>query len=232
MRATEYRVGIGVFVIATWCTCLYATGEEWQPAPPLNQAREQFATGVDEHGNVWIFGGWNRTSGCSTATGPMLDSVEKLSFDGVSYGSEWELVSTVMPSPRRGHSVAITGNDIHVLGGGDELFAQVFVSRVDTYNILSNTWSSTAVPPLNRPRYEGAAITDPLRRIWFIGGVPRGGNTGSTTVEIFDPAAPELGWQKGPALNQARSRFGCVRDYEGRLWVIGGFTDNLHVQTV
>jgi hypothetical protein len=189
-----------------------------------------FGAAADESGNIWMLGGWNRTGGCGSATGPVLDSVERLSFDGVAYADQWELTPIVMPTTRYAHSAVITGGFIYVIGGMEQLGAQFPLAHVDTYDILSATWDSDAVPAMSDPRSHAAAITDLLGRIWVIGGYSQ--SSILATVRMFDPAQPELGWQPGPSLNQARAQFGCAVDRMGRIYAVGGYAPGVHVQTV
>lgn len=229
MSAKRCGVRIGLFVVIGWMSA-HANAADWAFAPGLNEPRQTFAAAVDECGNIWVLGGWNRTGGCSSGTGPMADSVEKLAFDGSSYAAQWELTPIVMPTTRRNHSAVVSRGFIYVLGGGD-FGAEFPLAQVDRFDTLSGTWSSIAVPAMTEPRFDGAAITDSLGRIWSIGGQPNNASF-SDVVTIFDPARPELGWQTGPSLNQVRARCGCVLDRKGRIYVIGGYATGIHVQTV
>ncbi len=230
-RIVERACGIVVACSVLLTLATESPASEWEPAPTLNGPRLSSGAAADEYGNIWVLGGRNRTGGCSSGTGSMVDSVEKLSFDGSSYAAQWELLPNVMPTTRMYHSVVISRGFIYVLGGG-EREALFPLAQVDRYDTISETWDSGTVPAMSQPRFEGAAIADSLGRIWSIGGRPDQANF-SDMVTVFNPAQPELGWQQGPSLNHARARFGCVLDRKGRIYAIGGYAaSGAHVQTV
>ncbi len=212
----------------------FSEAAQWTTGPGLNDPRQYFGAAVDETGNIWALGGFNRTGGCCCGTGPVLDSIERLVFDGTTYHAQWELMPIVMPTPRLAHSVVILGGSFYVLGGYPGLGETLPLAQVDRYDILSGNWNSSSVPPLPEPTSFGAAITDPLGRIWTIGGYSQAGwENVAASVWIFDPAQPEAGWVMGPPLNQPRVHFACALDLEGRINVIDGATvGGVHVTTV
>lgn len=212
-----------------------ASASPWESAPSLNLPRQHFAAAVDASGNIYVVGGWDRTSGCGSSAGPLLGSVEVLRFNGQNYAPAWELAPIVMPTARIFHTVAVSHNYLYVLGGLSELHASScpYVATVDRYDLNTGTWSSTAVPALPMPTGDAQALVDSFGRIWYLGGqsscLP---NTFSSRVDIFDPAHPELGWQSGPALNVARARFGCVIDDGCYIYALGGYGDSDHIQSI
>lgn len=240
MRHPFMRFGLWMAVVPAIWLCQSARGDGWQAAPSLNVPNEWFGCAVDEFGTIWVVIGWNRTGGCS-GSGPMVESIERLAYDGQSYPDQWELTSIVPPTPRRLHSMVISRGFIYIFGGYDNALGipdEIPLATVDRYDILKETWSSWAVPPMCgpiKPTQDGGAIADRLGRIWVIGGQTAAGNGQYTTtaVEVFDPSRPELGWQQGPPLNHARARFGCVSDRDGRIFVIGGYgPGSTHIASV
>jgi len=231
MRTMKTAAAFALAILLT----LRASAEPWEPAPSLNLPRQFFGTAVDAAGNIWVVGGWNRTSGCGLSAGPIFDSIEVLWFDGDNYAPTWDLTSIVMPTPRCLHTVVISQHYLYVLGGLSEFAIESCppLATVDRYDLNSGTWSSTAVPALPVPTLDGAAIVDGSGRIWYLGGqVSCLPNTFSDRVDIFDPAHPELGWQSGPALNVARARFGCVLDDGCHINALGGYGDADHIQSI
>ncbi len=198
-----------------------AQATDWEAAPSLDEAREMFGAAVDECGNIWVAGGFMRTSGCSYADGPVLDSIEVLEYDGESYATSWALAPTTMPTPRLYPAIAVANGFLYVIGGYETLGEPVPIGQVDRYDLTTGTWD-TVGDPLTTPRYDHGCTVDRRGRIWVVGGVTASG-AWTGTVEIYDPVRPELGWQAGPELNQARARFGCVMDRKGRLYAIGGY---------
>ncbi|HVE45474.1 MAG TPA: hypothetical protein VNA57_01835 [Acidimicrobiales bacterium] len=68
---------------------------------------------------------------------------------------------------------------------------------VEAYEPSTGTWARVA--ELNEPRTNPSAVTDHDGRIYVIGG-----NSGSPavgiTAEVYDPQAPDEGWQKVPSM--------------------------------
>ena len=210
---------------------------DWQPQASLGTPREWFGTAVDECGNIWVTGGWNRTSGCSTSGGPVFDTVERLAFDGNSYSVAWEVMPVTLPTPRAIHAMIISRGFMYLIGGLSALpqpDGSLPLSSIDRYDLMSGTWNSTIVPPLTTARFECSAVIDPIGRIYVMGGYTQVDPTAITnSVEIYDPARPELGWVAGPSLNFARARFGAVVDKRGRVIVTGGNGPGaVHIQSV
>ena len=203
-----------------------ATADEWSAGPSLNQARQNFASVVDSCGTLWVLGGRYR-SGDTWVT---LDSIEILPIDGESYADAWEVAPTVMPEARQLASAVEIGGFIYIIGGQNA--AHEIVASVLRYDTLTNSWSTSAVPPLNTARYGAACIVDRLGRIWVVGGTNEAYPIGLTSTEIYDPMRPALGWQDGPALNEGRWYCGGVVDHNGLIYAIGGGSMSDHLRTV
>ncbi len=222
-----YRRCTGLVIILVAVAPQPTWGANWTPAPSLNVPRELFGAAVDECGNIWVVGGWNRNGGCNGG-GPLVNNIETLVWGGHSYSNQWEVTAITLPSPRYFHSVVVSRGFLYLLGGLDNTdgkVGEVPMAGVDRYDLVSGTWSDTAVPPTPTPRFDGAAIVDSRGRIWHIGGqdVAEYNLHALASVDIFDPARPELGWQTGPSMHNPRARFGCVIDRKGRIVVTGGF---------
>lgn len=227
--STCSRTALALLLVTGGLAPLVTAG--WEPAPPLNLPRHFFAAAVTPAGDFVVCGGWNRTSGCATAEGPVWQCVELLRWDGQAYAPEWEILPTGMPSPRWLHCAAVSGRFLYVFGGFSELHPPLDsapLARVDRYDLLDGTWSTDAVPAPSIARFDCGVAVDSYGRIWLIGGQSRASSDPASfvaEVEIFDPLRPELGWQPGPSLTQARARCGVTVDRAGQIWVIGGFND-------
>lgn len=222
MNTKEKRMGIVVLVTAFIATTTLAAS--WEPAPSLNEARQDFAAAVDEAGNIWAVGGWDRTSGCGTADGPVRNSVEVLYFDGQGYASAWAMTEITPPVARLYHCAVVSNGFLYLVGGWGPALTSPPILAVDRYDTLTGSWSSTAVPSLPAPRIGSVAVADPVGRIWVIGGAQSTTGNPVATVIIFDPARPELGWVSKPTMHEARKLCGTAVDRSGLICVTGGYT--------
>lgn len=225
MKKRYMRQALSAFaVLAMGASVAGAAG--WTPGPPLNVARNAHGAVVDPCGHIWVLGGIAHYSG------PVLDSIEKLDFDGQAYATQWRLTSIVMPTARYGHAVATVNGFIYVIGGNEQP-GKSTVASVWRYDILGDAWTQLA--DLNTARVFCRATVDRFGRIWVVGGidhdVPPGEDPYIDTVEIFDPARSDR-WVFGPPLNEARRSAGVVADRWGRLYAIGGTGDQGHIATV
>lgn len=192
---------------------------QWTPEASLNLARVAHGACVTPCGDIYVVGG---DTGASKTR-----SVERLQYDGSTYATSWQTLAD-MPTPARStHALACTNGFIYVMGGDNGTSP---IANVDRYDILANTWSSLAVPPLSVARSAAAATTDRWGRIWVVGGDT--GGTDITGVEIFDPGRPGLGWVAGPALNAPRAFHGLVLDEEGTIWALGGSHEGSHLSSI
>jgi len=135
-----WGIAVGVLLLSARPPVVYAEcSRQWTPEPTLNVARHAHGACVSPCGDVYVVGGY--TVGTSTR------SVERLSFDGAQYATSWQELSD-MPAPaRNGHALACTSGFIYVIGGVDATGSTV-LANVDRYDILSDSWSTVAVPPL------------------------------------------------------------------------------------
>lgn len=226
MNRLSNKVFGAMSILIGMCTSSAAMAGAWSSAPALNVPREDFGAAVDHNGDIWVLGGRNRIGGCASGEGPILDSVERLAFDGTSYATNWELTSIVMPTPRYLHAVAISRGHIYLFGGipEREISQPPPLAEVDRFTIQTGVWDSITVPPLPNPTMLGDALVDPRGRIWYVGGYTLPGPAHVVPdVVIFDPNSPGLGWQPGPSLNEARGQFGLVLGHDCQIYAIGGF---------
>ncbi len=227
MKTRVNAVGwAAVVVLSASCAANLASPPAWQPAPPLNEAREAFGVVVDDFGNIYVLGGDNRTGGCSGG-GSMVVTIEKLAFDPGTrtYADQWTVLPTMLPTARANFVAVIKDGFIYLIGGN--LYGvpdPPVIAQVDRYDLVTGSWDSVTVPPPNTLRTDYGAVVDRQGRIWIMGGrtLPSGTPPLAST-EVFDPVRPEPGWQYGPELNTGRTSCSCVMDAAGRLYAIGGY---------
>jgi hypothetical protein len=134
-----------------------------------------------------------------------------------------------MPAPARvNHALACTSGFIYVIGGTDDTTT---IANVDRYDILNDSWSTVAIPAMSLARTGAAAAIDRWGRIWVAGGTDSS-SADTSSVEIFDPGRPALGWVAGPAMNVPRKLHGLVVDPKGTLWALGGSSGSSHVNSI
>ena len=86
-----------------------------------------------------------------------------------------------MPTERYYPGVASVDNKIYVTGGGDGDVQSL--SRVDCYNLDTNTWSQMASMNIARM---GHSLVNLCGRLHAIGGVDENGNVVDSS-EVYDP---------------------------------------------
>lgn len=197
------------------------------PGAAAQRVRHAHGAVVGPCGHIWVLGGVEQYS---PGSGTVLDSVEKLEWNGQAYADEWTLTSIVMPTARFHHTVATANGFIYVIGGIEQGGSTPLAS-VWRYDILGDAWAQ--LPDLNTARSHCNATVDRFGRIWVVAGLcVLNPDEYLDTVEIFDPARPDRGWVFGPPLNEARHGAGVVADRWGRLYAIGGVSDHVHIATV
>ena len=222
MRSRELFCIALFFVVAS----AGASPPDWSPGPPLNEPRSRLAACVAPCGDMYVVGGQGAFGD------DIFKSVERLEFDSVSgYAEEWLEVEP-MTTARLGHAVACVNGFIYAIGGIGDSGVLACVERYDT-TAEAPTWDADSVPDLDVARYYAGSTVDKWGRIWVVGG-DDGTSTSLSSVEIYDPARPELGWTPGPKLNVARELAGVVTDHIGRIYAIGGatFPGGSHITSV
>ena len=199
-----------------------ANAAEWTFGPPLNIARSHPGACVASSGDIYVLGGVG-------PSGEHLNSVEILEFDGTGYANAWLEVAP-MTTARDAPAVACVNGFIYAIGGANDTDGTL--ASVERYDTTADvpSWESMAVPDMNVPRAIAGATVDEWGRIWVIGGIDAA--TPLSSVEIYDPERPELGWTFGPELNTPRAFAGVVTDRIGRIYAIGGSTFPVHISSV
>ena len=174
----------------------------WEFVSPLNVGRQVHGAALGDDGFVYAVGG----------NGPLL-SVER--YDPAT--DIWTLVAP-LNRPRQFLSVVKTGGLIYAIGGRDGSEA---LGSMETYDVTEDTWTLSAYT-LNVPRCQFAATVDHDGKIYAIAGNDSE-NTHLSSVEVFDPANPTVGWQLlGHELNESRNLLGAGTDQIGRVYAIAG----------
>ncbi|MCZ6851483.1 MAG: hypothetical protein O7F17_07575, partial [Planctomycetota bacterium] len=190
----------------------------------LNAPHSRIGACVAPCGDIYAVGGLGRSSD------DFLNTVEILEFDSVTgYAVAWLEVAPMITA-RYAHAVACVNGFIYAIGGIGDSGVLASVERYDT-TAEAPTWDAASVPDLNVARYYAGSTLDKWGRIWVVGG-DDGTATSLSSVEIYDPARPDLGWSPGPELNVARELAGVVTDRIGRIYAIGGSTFPDHITSV
>jgi DNA-binding CsgD family transcriptional regulator len=149
-------------------------------------------------------------------------------FEGLA-GSEpqpanlprWEAKKN-MPMGRQGLAAVALENNIYVIGGES---ADGLVSRVDKYDLFSDSWTGVTDKPTPVSEVNGAVIGG---KVYVPGGRTAGGGV-VDVLEIFDPR--EDRWEVGASLPMALSAYALV-SFEGRLYLFGGWDGKGYRQDV
>jgi hypothetical protein len=159
----------------------------WSIMEPMKTRRYLFDA-VAIEGQIYAIGGMMEPRDC-----PKNDSdqysryLETMEVYDTSTDT-WKISSQKMSNRRSGCSVFARGSKITVLGGCDE---KLFVQAIETFDVLSQRWSGSAIPPFCQERKEFAAF---LREddLIIIGGSATqkiSGRASLSSVEIFGDAS-------------------------------------------
>ncbi|MEM6319857.1 MAG: kelch repeat-containing protein [Bacteroidota bacterium] len=131
-----------------------------------------------------------------------IDIVDVYDFDNQT----WSSLPNPIPTPRGGHSVALLGNELLVIGGENDFNNSI--NKTEALNLNDNTWR--ALPNLNQGRHGTQAVVN-NGVIYIAAGspVPGGGNSKSQeafyftqkNVPVFTPIAPSILTVEGENLN-------------------------------
>lgn len=190
----------------------YAAKGTWTRKADMPTARICSYTGVVDSKIYAIGGGRNITGG-------YLSTVEM--YDPTT--DTWTR-KTNMPTARNGHAVSAVNGKIYAIGG--EPSAQASISTVEEYDPTTDTWTQKADMPTRRTFLCAAAVNG---KIYAIGGViagePADPDWDTRHVEEYDPTTDT--WTRKADMLTARSNAAaCAVD--GKIYVIGGVTGNLH----
>lgn len=117
-----------------------------------------------------------------------------------------------MNKARYGHTAALMGNNVCVMGGINE--DMEIIPDGECFNISNNQW--TTIPPLNYPRFNAGSAVDQDGR-WYVFGGTNASLASIAQVELFNGTS----WQ----VLDARYNLGTVNglDRPARSWVRGDF---------
>lgn len=198
----------------------FKTGGRYDPGTdtwlPTNSV--DAPTGRRSHTAIWtgdemiVWGGYFYSGGSTSYN------------DGGRYNplnNSWQEINTInAPDARFGHSVAWTGNEMIVWGGGPSGAGNFYLTG-GRYNPSNNTWTATST--LNAPsrrKYHSAIWTGSEMIVWggyFSDGYQDYFKTGS----IYDPVNNL--WQATTLVNSPRERVGHSAIWTGtRMLVWGG----------
>jgi N-acetylneuraminic acid mutarotase len=121
-----------------------------------------------------------------------------------------------MPTERWGLSTCVVDGKIYAIGGGQDTSGK-FLSTLEVYDPVTDTWTKKADMPAERAVYGAASAVN--GKIYVIGGSPRA-YTDTPTVEEYDPATDT--WTKKADMPTSRCFLStCVVD--GKIYAIGGW---------
>lgn len=192
---------------------------QWHSAPSLPQSTSGLGACADDAGSVFALGGIVNQNQTTNAA---------YMFDGTA----WSTIPSLL-TPKARPTVVWSNGFVYVVGGYNSGDTNTLSSmdRLDTTGDRSGwQWEQMSTASLPSPRHSAAGVVDSRGRIWVIGGADSAGAPTSTAF-IFDPARPQLGWEIGPELNEARMFCGAAMDRDGRIYCIGGAISGQHLST-
>jgi hypothetical protein len=122
------------------------------------------------------------------------------------------------PVVRSGHSTAVFGSYIYLVGGRDGANNYNLAHRCD-YWLASGPSNWVSLTPMNTSRYFAAAESGSNGKIYVFGGYVNGSNTPSNVVEEYDPGTNS--WSFKAPMPTPRARMQAVR-VNGIIYVMGG----------
>jgi len=125
----------------------------------------------------------------------------------------WE-VGTALPSDLIASSATVNGQNIHVIGGADDLFDGTPSSLHHVYQTETDTWVTAADLPTAR---EHAGSLEVAGKIYVFGGKIDPNNI--NVLEVFDPITNQ--WSSLQGMLTARSAFSFAA-LNGSIYVFGG----------
>ncbi len=135
-----------------------------------------------------------------------------LLMNGVA-APQWQLAAP-LNIPRAGATAVFYNNFIYVFGGKSS--NNTILNSVERFDLQSQTWDTSSVPPFETPRFNAVAVVYE-NKIFLIGGEED--NEVLDNVEIYDPQTNR--WEDGEDLRNAREGHSAVV-FDGKLYVIGG----------
>lgn len=151
--------------------------DTWTVLPDLPTARNHL--GVDAiGGKVYVAGGR-----FGAGVGSEMTAVLEI-FDPIT--GQWSN-GAPMPAPRAGVTAITARGCLYIIGGeGNDADPRGIFDQTEAYDPATNTWYTLTPMPTPTHGLTGAALID--GRIHIPGGaVTRGGNTGSTIHQVYEP---------------------------------------------
>jgi N-acetylneuraminic acid mutarotase len=130
-----------------------------------------------------------------------------------------------MPTPRATVAVLSPDGRIYTIGGLDDATLTRF-SKVEAYDVPSNTWSTRASLPTALNGH--AAVRGPDGLIYAIGGFD--GSSFVASVNAYDVTTNH--WTSRPAMPSARVDLGAAVGSDNRIYAIGGYYNATQLTTV
>jgi len=120
-----------------------------------------------------------------------------------------------MPTARWGLSTSVVDGKIYAIGGGNIIYGVTYLSTLEVYDPVTDTWTRKADMPSGRACAAASVVNG---KIYVIGGSPRA-ETYTTTVEEYDPATDT--WTRKADMPTARC-FLSTSVVNGKIYAIGG----------
>ncbi len=180
----------------------------WREEPSL-KGFGGYAGAAVVNDSIYAPGGWN-----GPETLEILDATDP--SDGWVSGPS-------MNEPRRRSAAIAVGTDIYVIGGDS---SPKTMERLDTTD-LSRGWEMMPGEMTTSRRSPCVFLVgDHI----YVAGDRRDRSTGSYTVERFDTAQPEQGWERLDAKLSANRGYAAAMAADGHIYVVGGFKNSRRVE--
>lgn len=175
-------------------------GGEWHDAAPLPRGLNHVGA-VGYRGKLYTFGGFSEQNGAAVGDANVYDPAT----------NRWSPIAR-LPHPLGSVSVAVLGDEIHLVGGRDQHSDGTHL----VYDPAANRYLERAPLPVGRDHmglvgFEG--------RLYAVGGRINTPAHNTSYLDVYDPAANS--WTSGPAMPTARSGM-AVALYFGKIFALGG----------
>jgi N-acetylneuraminic acid mutarotase len=180
-----------------------------QPPPPLMPPRNLIAGAVDQQGDVYAIGGFDKASGV-TGSGTQVYTVST---------NQW--TSRKKMQMPRDALAATAGSDGKIYALGGRGLSNSAVAAAEVYTPSTDEW--IAIPDLPTARIGLAAAADKKGNIYAIGGstLATNPNKGITTVvEVYSIA--DAKWSTVAPLPTPRLALAATTGSDGKIYAIGG----------
>ncbi len=172
----------------------------WRDVAPLPRGLNHIGA-VGFEGKIYTFGGFAAQNDSAVADANVYDPAT----------NRWTPIAS-LPRALGSISVAVLGNEIHLVGGRD---AHSVATHL-VYDAATNRYSSRAPLPVGRD-HMGLVAYD--GRLYAIGGRIDTPAHNTSYVDIYDPRTNA--WTSGASMLTPRSGMAVI-DYVGKIFAIGG----------